>query len=78
MPLYLLEFSIFSTRISFAPQAVNSSITVAMRFDSTMALTATQPAFSSVVIVGAVVPGVILVAVSSSERSMLYWQRTYF
>lgn len=74
----VLVFCRLMTRISSAPHATNSSMTVAIRFDSTIALTATQSVFSSAVMVGAVLPGVILVAVSRSVRATLYWQRTYF
>lgn len=67
-----------STKISDAPTLVNSSMTVAICFFSTIELTATQPASSRAVMVGARLPGVMLDAVASSERGMLYWQRTYF
>lgn len=74
----VLEFAMFSTSISVAPTLVNSSILFAICFFSTMELTATQSWSSSVVIVGARLPGVIFVAVSRSARGTLYWQRTYF
>ena len=61
--------------MSVAPTAVKSSMTVAIRFFSTMLLTATQSASSRAVMVGARFPGVILVAVWRRERGMLYWQR---
>ena len=68
----------FRTRISVAPTASKSSMTVAMLFFSTIALTATHPGSSRAVTVGARFPGVILQAVPSVSRGMLYWQRTYF
>lgn len=74
----VLELMIFNTSISIAPQAVNSSITVATLLLSTVALTATQPSFCNGSIVGDVFPGVILVASDSLLRSMLYLHRTYF
>lgn len=64
--------------MSIAPTAVRSSITVAIRFFSTIELTATQASSSSAVMVGALFPGVILVASSSDLRLTLYWQRTNF
>jgi len=73
-----LVFAILSTRISVAPTAVSSSITVAIFFFSTIELTATQPSSSSALMVGARLPGVILVAFVSVSRLTLYWQRTYF
>jgi hypothetical protein len=73
-----LVLAISRTNISVAPTCVSSSMTVAIFFFSTMALTATQPSSSSCVIVGALLPGVILEASWSFDRSMLYWQRTYF
>lgn len=66
------------TKISVAPTLVNSSITVAICFFSTIELTATQPSSSSAVTVGARLPGVILLAVERLSRGMLYWQRTNF
>jgi hypothetical protein len=71
-------FAISNTRISVAPTSVRSSMTVAMRFLSTMELTANHPSSSRDVMVGARWPGVILVARCSRERLTLYWQRTYF
>ena len=68
----------FKTKISVAPILVSSSITVAICFFSTIELTATQPSSSSAVMVGARLPGVMLDAVASSPRGILYWQRTYF
>ena len=73
-----LALAISRIRISIAPTAVNSSITVAIRFFSTIELTATQASSSSAVMVGARLPGVYLVASSSNLRSTLYWQRTNF
>lgn len=64
--------------MSVAPTLVNSSITVAIFFFSTIELTATQPSSSRAVTVGARLPGVMLEAVESSERGILYWHRTYF
>lgn len=63
--------------MSVAPTSVNSSITLAIRSFSTIELTATHAGSSSAVMVGARLPGVIFVAASRIERSMLYWQRTY-
>lgn len=60
--LEALVFAISRTKISVAPTAVKSSITVAIFFFSTMELTATQPSSSNALIVGARFPGVILVA----------------
>jgi hypothetical protein len=74
-----LVFEISSTKISCAPASVNSSITVAILFFSTIELTATQdPSPSNALTVGALFPGVIFVAAVSFVRSMLYWQRTCF
>ena len=73
-----LEFAILSTRISVAPQAVSSSITLAIFSFNTIELIAAHLGSSSAVIVGARLPGVIFVAVSRRLRSTLYWQRTYF
>ena len=53
-------------------------MTQAIRFFSTMELTATQPSLSSDVTVGARFPGVILVASGRLLRRILYWHRTYF
>lgn len=66
------------TKISQAPASVNLSIAMAICFLCTMTEIATQPLSSSEVTVGARFPGVICFAMSSFERSMLYWQRTYF
>jgi hypothetical protein len=57
--------------MSHAPAAVSSSITRAIFFLSTMTDMATQPASSSEVTVGARLPGVICLAMSSLLRSML-------
>ena len=67
-----LELAILSTSISVAPQAVKSSITLAIRSFNTIELTAAHAGSSSAVIVGARFPGVILVAISKTVRSMLY------
>jgi len=53
-------------------------MTLATSFFSTIELTATQPSDSSGVMVGALLPGVILVAVDSMSFGMLYWLRTNF
>jgi hypothetical protein len=53
-------------------------MTVAMFFFSTMELTATQLGSSRAVTVGARLPGVIVDAVASFSRGMLYWHRMYF
>lgn len=74
----VLEFAIPITRISVAPTADRSSMTVATRFFSTMALTATQPSSSRAVMVGARFPGVMAQALDKMLRGMLYWQSTYF
>lgn len=74
----VLELAMLSTSISVAPQAVNSSITDAMFPFSTIELTATQSGSSNAVMVGALFPGVIFVAVSRPLRAMLYWQRMNF
>lgn len=66
------ELAMSKTRISVAPQSDNSSITVAILFFSTMLLTASQSALSNAVMVGARLPGVILVAVGMRWRGMLY------
>lgn len=66
------------TRISVAPTSVNSSITTAILFFSTIELTATQPSSSKALMVGALFPGVITVAFASLVRSTLYWQSTNF
>ena len=68
----VLELAISSTKISVAPTFVSSSITLAICFFSTIELTATQFCISNAVIVGARLPGVILVAVSRSARATLY------
>jgi hypothetical protein len=73
-----LEFAIARTIISVAPTSVNSSITVAIFFFSTIELTATQPSSSNALIVGARLPGVNFVASWSLVLCTLYWQRTYF
>ena len=57
-----LVLAISKTNMSVAPTSVRSSITVAIFFFSTMALTAIQPSSSKAVMVGARLPGVILVA----------------
>ena len=75
---FVLEFSIPNTKISVAPTAVNSSMTVAINFFSTIELTATHPLSSSGVTVGARLPGVILHAACRIERGTLYSQSTYF
>lgn len=74
----VLEFAMFSTNMSVAPQAVSSSITDAIFSFSTIELIATQSGSSRAVIVGARLPGVIFVAISKSFRATLYWQRTNF
>lgn len=58
--------------MSVAPVAVNSSITVAIAFFSTIEDTATHPSSSKVVTVGARLPGVIAQALGSNDRGMLY------
>ena len=68
----VLVFTIFKTKISVAPTAVSSSITVAIFFFSTIQLTATHSASSRDVIVGARLPGVIFVAFGRSVRGTLY------
>jgi hypothetical protein len=74
-----LVLAISSTKISWAPTSVKSSIAVAIFFLSTIELTATHsPSPSNALIVGARLPGVICVAAASFVRSTLYWQRTYF
>lgn len=50
----------------------------AMLSFETMLETATQSGKSSAVMVGALFPGVIFVAISKRERLTLYVQRTYF
>jgi hypothetical protein len=52
-------------------------MTTAMFFFATITLTATQLPSTRGVMVGARFPGVILVAASRFDRSMLYTQRTY-
>jgi len=74
----VLEFSIFVTMRSVAPTSVNLSMAIAISFLSTIACTATQPSSSNALTVGARRPGVILRAISSFDRSMLYVHRTYF
>lgn len=71
-------FAISNTKISVAPTLDNSSIAVAIFFFSTIELTATQPSSSKALMVGALFPGVILLASLRLERLTLYWQRTYF
>ena len=74
----VLELAMLSTNISVAPQAVNSSMTVAMFSFSTIELTATHAGSSRAVMVGARLPGVIFAAVSRPFRATLYWQRMNF
>ena len=74
----VLELAILSTNMSVAPQAVSSSMTVAMFSFSTIELTATHAGSSRAVMVGARLPGVIFVAVSRPSRATLYWQRMNF
>ena len=74
----VLELAISSTNISVAPQAVSSSMTVAMSSFSTIELTATHAGSSRAVMVGARLPGVIFAAVSRPFRATLYWQRMNF
>ena len=74
----VLEFAIFSTNISVAPQAVSSSMTVAIFSFNTIELTATHAGSSRAVTVGARFPGVILAATSRLSRATLYWQRMNF
>lgn len=57
--------------MSHAPATVSSSMTRAIFFLSTMTEMATQPLSSSEVTVGARLPGVIFLAMSSLLRSML-------
>ena len=57
--------------MSHAPATVSSSMTRAIFFLSTMTEMATQPHSSSEVTVGARLPGVIFLAMSSLLRSML-------
>jgi len=64
--------------MSQAPASVSLSITTAISLRSTIAETATQPLSSNELTVGARLPGVILAAVSSLGRSMLYVHKTYF
>lgn len=66
----------FNTMTSCAPATTNLSITTAISFFNTMALTATHPSSSSAVVVGARIPGVILVASASFVRGKLYWHNT--
>jgi hypothetical protein len=63
--------------MSQAPASVSLSMATAICLRCTMTEMATQPLSSSEVTVGARLPGVICLAVSSFERSMLYVQRTY-
>lgn len=74
----VLELAICNTRISVAPAAVKSSITVAIVRFSTIELTATQSGSSSAVTVGALMPGVIPSAVFKRVRWTLYWHKMYF
>ena len=74
----VLELAILSTNTSVAPQAVSSSIALAILSFSTIELTAAHSGSSSAWIVGARFPGVIFVAFSRRRRGMLYMQRTYF
>ena len=74
----VLELAILSTNTSVAPQAVSSSIALAILSFSTIELTAAHSGSSSAWIVGARFPGVILEAFSRRRRGMLYMQRTYF
>jgi len=74
----VLEFSIFVTRISSAPTNSNLSIVSAIILLSTITLTATHPSSSSGLTEGALLPGVILLAASSFERSILYVHSTNF
>ena len=67
-----LVLAIARTIISVAPTSVNSSITVAIFFFSTMELTATQPSSSNALMVGARFPGVICVALGSLSLWTLY------
>lgn len=57
--------------MSHAPATVSSSMTRAIFFLKTMTEMATQPLSSSEVTVGARLPGVIFLAMSSLLRSML-------
>ena len=72
------EFCIPKTRISVAPAAASSSITLAISFFGTIELIAQAFSSSSEDTVGALFPGVMLLTCSREERAMLYWQRTYF
>ena len=74
----VLELAILSTNTSVAPQAVSSSIALAILSFSTIELTDAHSGSSSAWIVGARFPGVIFVAFSSRRRGMLYMQRTCF
>ena len=74
----VLELAILSTNMSVAPQAVSSSMTVAMFSFSTIELTATHAGSSRAVMVGARLPGVIFAAVSRPFRATLYWHRINF
>jgi len=64
--------------ISSAPISTSSSMMFAILSFSTILLTATQSFDSKGLIVGAFLPGVILVASDRLVRQMLYWQTTYF
>ena len=74
----VLELAILSTNTSVAPQAVSSSIALAILSFGTIELTAAHSGSSSAWIVGALFPGVIFMAFSRRRRGMLYMQRTYF
>jgi len=77
----VLVFAMAKTRMSFAPIAVNLSMAVAICLFSTIELTATQswaPAPSKALMVGALLPGVIVIASVKLDLLMLYWHRTYF
>lgn len=70
------EFSILVIKISVPPMSIIWSMMTAIFERSTMELTATQLASSKLVIVGARLPGVILTALSSIDRSTLYVHST--
>ena len=74
----VLELAILSTNTSVAPQAVSSSIALAILSFGTIELTAAHSGSSSAWIVGARFPGVIFVAFSRRRRGILYMQSTYF
>ena len=67
----VLELAIFSTKTSVAPQAVSSSIALAILSFGTIELTAAHSESSSAWIVGARFPGVIFVAFSRRRRGIL-------